>query len=114
MSAEAVARFLDRVAKDNELGGEVRSIIADREEEAAFEIVDFAGKRGFEFTATELRKHLAGMQAKTVELSEAQLEAVAGGLMSSLGRVSIRTLLGRKDVPQTGVRSGKKRRTIDK
>ena len=114
MSAEAVAQFLDRVARDEELGGQVRSIIADREEEAAFEIVAFAEKRGFAFTATELRKHLADLQAKTVELSEAELEAVAGGLMTSLGRVSIRTLLGRKDAPPIGVRSSRKRKTTDK
>jgi predicted ribosomally synthesized peptide with nif11-like leader len=114
MSAEAVARFLDQVAKDKELGSDVRVIIADREEEAAFEIVDFARERGFEFTATELRKHLAGLQQKTVELSEAELEAVAGGLMTNLGRISIRTLLGRREMPPSGVRSSKKRRTTDK
>jgi len=113
MSAEAVAQFLDQVAKDTAVGSEVRAIIADREEEAAFEVVEYARKRGFEFTATELRKHLAALQDKTVELSEAELAAVTGGLMTNLGRVSIRTLLARTEVP-TNIRSGRKRRTIDK
>lgn len=110
MSAEAVAKFLDQVAQDKALGEEVRGLIAEREEQAAFELVDFAANRGYEFTATELRKHLAGLEQKTVELSEAELEAVAGGLMTNLGRVSIRTLLGRG---RLGLRARRKRKKAD-
>jgi predicted ribosomally synthesized peptide with nif11-like leader len=113
MSAESVAKFLDQVARDKELGKEVRAVIAEREEQAAFELVDFAGKRGYEFTATELRQHLAGLQDKTVELTEAELEAVAGGLITNLGRLSIRTLLGRRDDPNS-LRAARKRKTIPK
>ena len=111
MSAEAVTKFLDHVAKDNELGEEIRGIIAEREEQAAFELVDFAANRGYEFTATELRKHLADLQQKTAELSEAELEAVAGGLMTNLGRTSIRILMGRKAF--SDVRASRKRRKKD-
>jgi predicted ribosomally synthesized peptide with nif11-like leader len=109
MSTEAVAKFLDEVAQNKQLGDEVRGVIAEREEQAAFELVNFAGKRGYEFTATELRQRLVGLQEKTVELSDAELEAVAGGLLTNLGRISIRTLLGRRDDP-TSLRAAKKRR----
>lgn len=96
MSTEAVGKFLDEIAQNKQLGDEIRNMIAEREEQAAFELVDFAGKRGYEFTATELRQHLAGMQKKTVELSDVELESVAGGLLTNLGRISILRAARRK------------------
>ena len=110
MSTEAVAKFLDEIAQNKQLGDEVRGVIAEREEQAAFELVDFAGKRGYEFTATELRQHLAGLQGDAGELNEAELESVAGGLLTNLGRISIRTLLGRRTNP-LDLRATRKKKT---
>ena len=112
MSAERAAEFLDLVAKDADLGKEVRAVIAEREEQAAFELVQLAASKGFEFTATELRQYLAALKEETTELTEAELQAVAGGLLTNLGRISIRTLLGRQE-SLLDVRSATKRKTSD-
>jgi len=80
MSAEAVNRFLGRVSGDPSLQTKVKSAIADRGEAAAFELVEMATELGFTFTATELGEHLAKHPGE-LELSEAELETVAGGLL---------------------------------
>ena len=80
MSAEAVNRFLGRVSGDPKLQARVKSAIAERGEAAAFELVEMATELGFSFTATELGEHLAKHPGE-IELSEAELETVAGGLL---------------------------------
>jgi predicted ribosomally synthesized peptide with nif11-like leader len=80
MSFQAITQFFKTVAADSALEGTVLTALEHRAEAAAFEIVDIARAQGFDFTATELREYLVAQESE-VELSEAQLEAVAGGLL---------------------------------
>ena len=80
MSFHAITTFFEEVAEDSSLKQDVQTALDNRAEAAAFEIVDIAMAHGCEFTATELREYLAA-QAPDIELSEDQLEAVAGGLL---------------------------------
>lgn len=80
MTFHAITRFFEQVAEDSDLEQSIQTALDNRADAAAFEIVDIANARGCAFTATELREYLAA-QSSDVELSEDQLEAVAGGLL---------------------------------
>jgi len=86
MSFQAITNFFQQVAEDTDLKQTVQAALDDREEAAAFEIVDVAKAHGCDFTATELREYLAA-DSSDLELSEDQLEVVAGG-----GLLSVRAL----------------------
>ena len=92
MSVEAVTKFLELANSDAGLGDQVRAVIAERGEESSFELVELAAKHNCEFTATEFMECLAAGKANS-ELSEAELETVAGGI------TYLRTLLGRQSIP---------------
>lgn len=87
MSFADITTFFQKVAEDSELEDKVQSALDQRAEAAAFEIVRIGKDNGCEFTATELREYLAS-DSSDVELSEDQLEAVAGGARY-LGRISL-------------------------
>lgn len=62
MSAKAVTQFFQRVATDESIQNELIAI---------------AGRNGFDFTSDELRRR---MGAGDMELSDADLDGVAGGV----------------------------------
>jgi predicted ribosomally synthesized peptide with nif11-like leader len=74
-----ITSFFKSVSEDSDLEGKVQSALDQRAEAAAFEIVRIAKDHGCDFSATELRQYLAS-ESSDVELSEEQLEAVAGGV----------------------------------
>lgn len=86
MSFQAITSFFQQVAEDPDLKDTVQAALDERAEAAAFEIVDVAKGQGCDFTATELRAYLAA-DSSDLELSEDQLEVVAGG-----GLLQVRTL----------------------
>lgn len=71
MSLEEVKRFAEAVKKDDALQKELKAKGGD---EAA--VADFAKSKGFDFSADELKGFAA---EKKGELSEEQLDKVAGG-----------------------------------
>ena len=81
MTFLAINSFFKQVGENADLKNTVAAALEDRPVAAAFEIVDIAKAHGCEFTATELREYLAA-DSTDAELSEEQLEAVAGGLLS--------------------------------
>lgn len=96
MSSDAVRKFLELARNDADLLNKVKDAVAERGEASSFELVEIAAGYGYEFTATQLVEHLVSDSAETVELSEAELEAVTGGLTSTAGgTTNIRTALGR-------------------
>lgn len=109
MSIEAIGAFFDRVAESGELKARVEAALEDRGDAAAFEIVDIAAAEGMTFTATGLRDFVAG-GGPGGELSEAQMEAVAGGI-AKLRSAGIRGVRKLRDIG-TGLRA-KGRRTTD-
>ena len=79
MSAEAVRRFWNDVDEDTALRQGVEALFSagDSPQASAAAIVEVAAKHGYEFTADELKQHVA---ANAAELSDAELEAVSGGM----------------------------------
>lgn len=81
MSIEAVAEFTNKLAEDEVLQQELQSVAGDKEAlEASQSVSELGAKYGYEFTAEEaqtLRQIILAQQSG--ELSEDQLEAVAGG-----------------------------------
>lgn len=81
MSIEAVAKFTNKLAEDEALQQEIKCAIGDKEGlDASQTVSELGAKHGYEFTAKEaqtLRQVVLANQSG--ELSEEQLEAVAGG-----------------------------------
>ncbi|WP_083894164.1 Nif11-like leader peptide family natural product precursor [Rivularia sp. PCC 7116] len=80
MSIEAVNQFLEKVAKDSNIQEElVQAMQAENDRQA---VVELGAKHGFNFTGDELMNEIEKRQkaaADSGELSEEELEAVAGG-----------------------------------
>ncbi|MCA1992636.1 MAG: Nif11-like leader peptide family RiPP precursor [Coleofasciculus sp. S288] len=81
MSIEAVADFTKRLTEDASLQEELRAAVGDKEGmEASQAVADLGSKHGYSFTAEEAQQVRDYVVAnESGELSEEQLEAVAGG-----------------------------------
>jgi predicted ribosomally synthesized peptide with nif11-like leader len=83
-ATEAVIRFWGAVPKDAKLKSELAACEKMDEKKAAAETVRIANAHGYAFTADDLRAvSPAILSAKTGELSDQQLESVAGGVSAS-------------------------------
>ena len=83
MSIKSVNQFLNKVTEDQELQAELAAAMeAENDRQAATEL---GAKHGFQFTPEELGSEIANRQSEfqtkqsANELSEQELEAVAGG-----------------------------------
>lgn len=84
MSTEAVTKFLSRLAEDHALQEQVKSLAKDAKDPAAV-AVDLGSKQGFQFTRAEFLEAIQAAQgARPGQLSEAELERVAGGLLEKV------------------------------
>jgi predicted ribosomally synthesized peptide with nif11-like leader len=87
MSVEAVNQFLQKVTEDPQLQEELaKALEADNDRQAA---ADLAAKHGYQFTPDELWAEIQNRQSEfeqqsTGELSEDELEAVAGGFCTPI------------------------------
>lgn len=86
MSLEVVNQFLQKVTEDEQLQGELaKALEAENDREAA---TNLAAKYGYDFTPDELWTEIQNRQSEfqqkqaAEELSEEELEAVAGGFCS--------------------------------
>ena len=78
MSTESAVRFIEQVGNDVALEQELRRAVADPEDHAS--IVSFAAGHGHSFTTAELGEVLDLCRRGRDELSQTDLESVAGGL----------------------------------
>ena len=85
MSRDAVTGFLDKVADNPQLRRKVAKAVAGKEGHADNEMVELAREHGFHFTAAELRRVLAESNTQG-DMSEKELEAVAGGSVAPMIR----------------------------
>lgn len=73
----------EKVAASEELQKEFAEITkkatADNAEEIVKELIDFAKRQGYEVTAEEMKVFFSGMASDCNELSDMELDAVAGG-----------------------------------
>ena len=79
MSIEAVNQFLQKVSEDNSLQEEFKALDLENDCQAA---TDLGAKHGYMFTPDELRteiKNRLQQKQSSGEISEEELEAVAGG-----------------------------------
>ena len=95
MSQEAVFDFLKLLDVNEQLQDELKSIPPNSRKTS--NVVEFAQKHGFEFTAEELEQEAGGHAAASgTAISEKQLENVVGGFslpMIRFGNFSSRLLL---------------------
>jgi predicted ribosomally synthesized peptide with nif11-like leader len=89
MSIEAVNQFLQKVTEDQQLQEELaKALESENDRQAA---TDLAAKYGYEFTPDELWAEVQNRQSEfqqkqqAGELSDEELEAVAGGRGGGLG-----------------------------
>jgi predicted ribosomally synthesized peptide with nif11-like leader len=83
MSLSAVQEFLTKISEDQALQEQIaKAMESDNDRQA---VTDLARSKGFEFTTAELGQEIQNredtfrQQAEAGELSEDELEAVAGG-----------------------------------
>ena len=91
MSVKIVYQFLETAAKDATLQEKLSGIPCEDKDAAIAEVVRIAANAGFVFSATdydEALKEQVGQAHAAGELSEAQLEGVAGGTLSSYSSIS--------------------------
>ncbi len=88
MSMTSVQEFLTKVSEDPTLQEQIaKAMESDNDRQA---VTDLARSQGFEFTATELSQEIENreaaikQQAEAGELSEDELESVAGGATPTL------------------------------
>ena len=80
MSIQAVNQFLEKVAQDSKIQEELAQAMQAEDDRQA--VVELGAKHGFEFTGEELMTEIEKRQQAAIdsgELSEEELEAVAGG-----------------------------------
>ncbi|MGD1913915.1 MAG: Nif11-like leader peptide family natural product precursor [Rivularia sp. (in: cyanobacteria)] len=81
MSIDAVNQFLEKVAQDSKIQEELAQLI-QAEDHQRQAVVELGAKYGFEFSGDELMAEVEKRQQAAVnsgELSEEELESVAGG-----------------------------------
>ena len=82
MSMENARRFYEKVSADKGLQQKIGELIKKDPKKIGAVIIKTAKENGFEFTEAEMKAYIAE-KAKTVkpnqELSDSQLESVAGG-----------------------------------
>lgn len=108
MSLETVQQFLQKVSEDAALQAELtQSLQAENDREA---VTELAAKHGYSFSSEELwaeiQKRQSEFEARQAagELSEEELEAVAGGITPTavLGAVSAALSAGFATAPMIG------------
>jgi predicted ribosomally synthesized peptide with nif11-like leader len=78
MSGDSVSRFFEAVNRDEQLARDYRSALERAMENAVgAALVEVGARHGFELSSEDVRKHL---RERAAELTDDQLEAVAGGL----------------------------------
>jgi predicted ribosomally synthesized peptide with nif11-like leader len=80
MAKESAVQFLDKVYSDSEFKAEVKAMVKSGSLE---EITDVAATHGYNFSTDELKEASAERPVVTQELSDEELESVAGGLIIS-------------------------------
>jgi predicted ribosomally synthesized peptide with nif11-like leader len=82
MSLENVKAFYEVVKKDQGLQGKIAQMAQTNPKEVEATVIKLAGEKGYQFTLDEVKtfaKNLASTMPTNGELSDSELEAVAGG-----------------------------------
>lgn len=85
MSTEQAQSFIEELEENESLQDEMRSLIQGgnnnglEAEKILQKIIDFASDHGYEFTAEDYKSAVNNRQEQEGELSDADLEQVAGG-----------------------------------
>jgi predicted ribosomally synthesized peptide with nif11-like leader len=83
MSVENATQFLQKLQKDPTLRTKLRAAVSGTRDEKAAQLVTFAARAGLDFTVADYEQALKaklGQQHAAEELTEEQLDAVAGGI----------------------------------
>ena len=91
MSAKSAREFLERIANDDQFRETVSNELKDQTEPAVV-IMSVASKSGYSFTASEISEVLKVFNHEGKEMTEAELQAVAGGVTLQSDATIFRTL----------------------
>ena len=83
-------KFLNAVAEDNDLRSTLFKYARDYElepNELANSIIKLGAKRGLTFTEDEVRDYFVSKKSSDVELSDIELDVVAGGAVNNKDNV---------------------------
>jgi predicted ribosomally synthesized peptide with nif11-like leader len=92
MSIENAKVFYEKVKTDQDLQQKIGELAKAKPAETESIIIKVAGEKGFEFTLEEMRtvmKGLAAVAPKSGELTDNELESVAGGAKGTWIALSI-------------------------
>ena len=78
MSVDALKQFMDSVGKDDELSAKVKEAGTD-----ADKLIELGKEKNFEFTRQDMKDMNDQMGTSTEELSDEDLEKVAGGFVTA-------------------------------
>ena len=83
MSFENATQFLRKLQTDPTLSKKLRAAVSGTRDEKAAQLIAFAARNGLDFTVADYERALKtnlGQQHAAGELTEEQLDAVAGGI----------------------------------
>ena len=101
MSNSSPEQFYQEILQDPTLQGQLKQVMPSQE--ALSQIVELAANRGFNFNAEELEQWLSNKTVESsVELSDDQLESVAGGSQKCDSKICINCVLSHRFNPFSG------------
>lgn len=89
MSKEDVKKFIERVGDDPELTEKVKSAGTDVDE-----VIRLGKENGFDFTAEDMKAAYEEISQSGTELSDEDLEKVAGGFVTATAVMVVASVVG--------------------
>lgn len=81
MSTENLKLFFDKVREDDKLQEKLVKLSDENREELVNKMIEVGAERGYEFSRKDMKQFATEQMVESGELSEEEMEAVAGGTL---------------------------------